>query len=241
MARTRYDYDRDVDEPVVDRRVRGLDIPATIGGFLAAIATLAILGGIAGAAIGGTAADQGLTGNLQEIGIASLVAGLVVLFVSFLVGGWVAGRMSRYDGGRNGAFTVVWALLLGAILAGLGAMLGDQYNVTARVNLPGFFDADTFTASAIIGAVVTLAAMLLGGFLGGRIGDRYHRKVDDTVTAPAYAPAATTQPVGTYERPATDRHGFDDDVVRRQDTGHTEPAPTAVRGHEETYHQRDER
>lgn len=237
MART-HAYEHDVDEPVVDRRVRGLDIPATIGGFLAAIATLAILGGIAGAAIGGTAADQGLTGNLQEITIASLVTGLVVLFLSFLVGGWVAGRMSRYDGGRNGAFIVVWALLLGAILAVLGAVLGDQYNVTARVNLPGFFESDTFTISAIVGVLVTLAAMLLGGFLGGRIGDRYHRKVDGTVSTVGTAPA-TAAPVAT-----SDRHGFerddDDEVVRRQDAGETEPARTVVRGHEETYHRRDE-
>lgn len=213
MARTRYDA-----EPVVDRRVRGLDIPATIGGFLAAIATLAILGGIAGAAIGGTAAEQGITGNLGEITMASLITGLVVLFLSFLVGGWVAGRMSRYDGGRNGAFTVVWALLLGAILAGLGAALGDQYNVTARVNLPGFFDADTFTASAIIGALVTLAAMVLGGFLGGRIGDRYHRRVDDTVATPA-----------AYGTPVVrDDDAYRDDVVHRQDTGVTQPTTTTT-------------
>jgi hypothetical protein len=214
MARTRYDT-----EPVVDRRVRGLDIPATIGGLLAAIATLAILGGIAGAAIGGTAADRGVTGNLQEITMASLIVGVVVLFVSFLVGGWVAGRMSRFDGGRNGAFIVLWALLLGGILAALGAWLGDQYNVTARVNLPGFFDADTFTASAIIGALVTLGAMLLGGFLGGRIGDRYHRRVDDSV-----APVGYTAPVATRD------DAVHDDVVHRQDATQTVPADTTARG-----------
>ena len=35
--------------------------------------------------------------------VAGLVGGLAVLLVAFLVGGWVAGRMARYDGARQRA------------------------------------------------------------------------------------------------------------------------------------------
>jgi len=48
----------------------------------------------------------------NEVETVGVVAAMVVLFVSFLVGGIAAGRMSRYDGGINGMGTALWFLLL---------------------------------------------------------------------------------------------------------------------------------
>ena len=64
------------------------------------------------------------------------ILALVGLFVAFLVGGWAAGRMARYDGGLNGAMTAFWMVLLIVIFAALGAWIGEEYNVFAQMNLP---------------------------------------------------------------------------------------------------------
>lgn len=163
------------------RRFGGLDVPASLVGMLTALAMVIILGGIAAAIIGSIGYQTGVRGNTEELSIGGLIAGLVVLFLSFLVGGWAAGRMARYDGGVNGVMTAVWTLILGAILAGLGAWLGSEYDVFARVNAPQFFSSDAFTTSAIITGILALAVMLLGGWLGGLWGQRFHRAADSVI------------------------------------------------------------
>jgi MFS family permease len=166
-------------------RFGGFDVPAQLTGMLVAIGLVVLLGGIAGAVIGSIAYQTGLQGNLNDISVGALVSGLVVLLVSFLLGGWAAGRIARYDGGRNGLMTAVWFLILTAILAGLGIWFGAEYNVAGRVELPNWFaawfsDRDVTTAAAVsgLGAVV---ATLVGGFLGGLWGERYHRRADATI------------------------------------------------------------
>lgn len=178
-------------------RFGGFDVPAQLTGMLVAIALVLLLGGIAGAVIGSIAYQTGLQGNLSDISIGALVSGLVVLFVSFLIGGWAAGRIARYDGGRNGLMTAVWFLILTAILAGLGIWFGSEYNVVGRVDLPNWFaawfsDRDVTVAAALsgIGAVV---AALLGGFLGGLWGARYHRRADATIADTRAGAVATTR------------------------------------------------
>jgi hypothetical protein len=128
-----------------------------------------------------------------------------VLLVSFLIGGWAAGRIARYDGGRNGLMTAVWFLILTAILAGLGIWFGAEYNVVGRVDLPNWFDAwfsdrDVTTAAAVsgLGAVV---ATLVGGFLGGLWGERYHRRADATIVDARDAAYRSTREVEEVRRP----------------------------------------
>lgn len=168
-------------------RFGGFDIPAQLTGMLVAIALTLLLGGIAGAIIGNIAYQTGLRGNLEEISIGSLITGLVVLFVSFLLGGWAAARIARYDGGRNGLMTAVWFLILTALLAGLGIWLGAEYNVVGRVSLPNWFDAwfsnDDVTTGAVISGIGAIIVALLGGFLGGLWGEQFHRRADETIAS----------------------------------------------------------
>ena len=159
----------------------GLDIPATLVGTLTALAALLLLAGLIGAAIGAVGYQAGLKGNVEDISIASLVGGLVALFLAFLLGGWAAGRMARYDGGRNGLMTAVWAIVLAAVLSALAALFGSEYDILRNVNLPQPFSRDALTVGGIVSALLALAAMLLGGFLGGKWGERYHRRADATI------------------------------------------------------------
>lgn len=159
----------------------GLDVPATLVGMLTALAALVLLGGLIAAAIGAIGYQTGLKGDASELSFASLVGGLVALFIAFVIGGWAAGRIARYDGARNGLMAGVWALVLAAILSALAAIFGAEYDIFRNVDLPQWFSQDALTLGGIVSAIVAIAVMLLGGLVGGKWGERYHRRADATM------------------------------------------------------------
>ena len=125
---------------------------------------------------------------------AAIIIGLVVvgatLLISYFVGGYITGRLVRFDGGRNGAATVGWSVLLiiifgffGAVLLGsflpdsvFGVVQGFLQN-TVIPTAGGLFELGLVGAGIAVGAVLL---MLLGGALGGRLGNRYHTRIDET-------------------------------------------------------------
>jgi hypothetical protein len=163
-------------------RFGGIDLPAGLVGMLTAIAVLVLLGGIVGAAIGAIGYQTGLSGdNVDDISLASLIGGLVVLAIAYLVGGWTAGRIARYDGARNGLMTAVWTIVLAGALSALAAWFGSEYDVFANVQLPQWFDRDALTSTALASGIAAVATMLVAGLLGGLWGTRYHRLADQTL------------------------------------------------------------
>jgi hypothetical protein len=162
-------------------RFGGIDIPASLVGMLTALSTVLILAGLVGAAFGVVGYQTGLEQDAQDLSNGSLIGGVAILFVAYLIGGWAAGRIARYDGARNGFATGVWTLIFGAILAALGAWAGSEYDVFQNVELPQWFDSDAFTTTAIASGIGAIAAMFAGGILGGLWGERYHRRADTTI------------------------------------------------------------
>ncbi len=160
----------------------GLDVGASIAGALAALGVTVLLGGILGG-IGTIGYQMDLERGTDELSAGGLAGGLVTLLVAFLIGGWVAGRIGRYDGGRNGLMTAVWFILTAAALAGLGAWLGDRYNVFQDLQVPQWFNDNATTTVAIISGVVAAVVMLAAGFVGGLIGSRYHTRADAYLAA----------------------------------------------------------
>jgi hypothetical protein len=109
---------------------------------------------------------------------------VLVLLISFFVGGWVAARMARFDGPKNGLIVALWMLALVVLFGALGAWAGSEYNVFAQMDLPDWasqWDADELTTAAAIAASAGALAMFLGGYLGGVVGDAYNRKVDAAI------------------------------------------------------------
>jgi hypothetical protein len=162
-------------------RFGGIDIPASLVGMLTALSTVIILAGLVGAAFGVVGYQTGLEENAQDLSIGSLIGGVAILFVAYLIGGWAAGRMARYDGARNGFATGVWTLIFAGILAALGAWAGSEYDVFENVDLPQWFDSDAFTTAAIASGIGAILAMFVGGIIGGMWGERYHRRADSTI------------------------------------------------------------
>jgi hypothetical protein len=171
-------------------RFGGMHVGAQLVGMLTALAMTILVAGLLGAAIGGiafqTGIDERLNATAEEVSLASVIGGIVVLAIAFLVGGWAAGRMSRYDGGRNGLMTAVWFLLLGVILAGLGLWIGAEYNVAAQVALlpdwfGTWFDGQDVATGAVVSGVVAIFVILAAGFLGGKLGERFHRRADEVI------------------------------------------------------------
>jgi len=166
-------------------RFGGIKWGAAFFGWLSANGLAVLLIAIvsaAGVAIGLTkgvpSADQA-TSNATGIGIGGGIALLVVLFLAYLAGGYVAGRMSRFDGLRQGVAVWLIGLLVVVVLAVLAAVAGAKYNVLSQLNLPRIpVDEGTATTAGIIALVAVLVVTLVGAILGGKLGERFHRKVD---------------------------------------------------------------
>ncbi|GAC1597761.1 MAG: hypothetical protein NVS3B21_22620 [Acidimicrobiales bacterium] len=169
------------DEAIASARHRfgGLDTGATISGAFAALGLTVLLGGVLAGA-GRVVYVNGLR-DAPAATTGSVIAGLAVLLVAFLVGGWVAGRMARYDGGRNGMVTAVWFVLFAAGTSATGALLGQSYNVFSGDRLPQWFTDSARTPEAVLSAAVAFLVMVGAGFVGGLVGGRYHRRVDRLV------------------------------------------------------------
>ncbi len=181
-----------VREEVVAREKRefgGMRFGTAFFGWLTATGTAVLLTALvagAGAALGLGAqadpeevADQAAQ-NAGTIGIVGAIAVLVILLVAYFAGGYVAGRMARFNGAKQGIAVWLWALIVAVVLAIVSAIAGSQWNVLANLNsfprLP--FGEGELTTAGIVTAVAALLVSLLGAVLGGLAGMRFHRRVD---------------------------------------------------------------
>jgi hypothetical protein len=143
---------------------------------------LVALLGAAGVAVGltqGVPSTDQATQEASTIGVVGGIVLLVILFLAYLAGGYVAGRMARFDGTRQGVAVWVIGLLVVLALALAGLVFGSQYNVLQQLNLPRIpIDEGTATTGGVIALVAVLVVTLIGAVVGGKLGDRFHRKVD---------------------------------------------------------------
>ena len=172
-------------------RFGGINWGAAFFGFLTAVGLASILLSIAAAAgfALGFSTNDVSRGNADTIGLGGGIALLVILAIAWYCGGYVAGRMSRFDGFRQGLAVWVWTLVFIVVVAVLGAIGGSEYNVFNRLNLPNIpVSGDTLTKGGAIAGVAALVVMLLFAIFGGKAGERYHRRIDRLATR-EYRPA----------------------------------------------------
>jgi len=164
----------------------GLNWGAAFFGWLVAVGLGALLTALlsaVGAAIGLTEAKPAAAKAAETISIVGGILLLLVLAIAYFAGGYVSGRMSRFDGARQGIGVWVMAFVVTLVLAVAGAILGSEYNVLGALNLPRVpVDEGSVTTGGLIALVALLIVTLVAAVLGGKAGERYHRKVDRTIT-----------------------------------------------------------
>jgi len=166
-------------------RFGGMKVGACFFGWLTATGTAVLLTGLLAAA----GAGLGLATNVNptdppaapiEIGLVGGLVLLVIILISYFAGGYVAGRMARFAGAKQGIGVWLWAVIIAIVLAILGALAGSQFNLLANLN--GFpripVNEGDLTTAGIITAIAVALVALIGAILGGMAGMAYHRRVD---------------------------------------------------------------
>jgi hypothetical protein len=161
----------------------GLNWGAAFFGWLVAIGMGVILLAILSAA--GTAfglsevSESEANSNAETIGIVGAILLIAVLAIAYFCGGYVSGRMSRFDGGRQGFGTWAIGLAVTIVLAVAGAVFGSEYNIFEQLNMPRIpVEEGSLTAGAAIALAAVVILTLLAAMTGGKSGERYHKKID---------------------------------------------------------------
>ncbi len=152
-------------------------------GWLVAVGLGALLTALlaaAGTAIGLTSVSESdANSNADTIGIGGGILLLVVAMIAYYAGGYVAGRMSRFDGARQGFGVWIFGLIVTVAIAAAGWILGDKYNLLDQLNLPRIpVNAGDLTTGGLIALGAILLGTLIAAIFGGKVGQRYHNKVD---------------------------------------------------------------
>lgn len=175
------------DEVVAERRARfgGVKVGSAFFGWLTATGMIVILtsllagvgvavGAATGTTMGTAPADQNTVGL-----VGAIVLGVVVL-VAYFCGGYVAGRMARFNGAKQGAAVWLWAIVFAVVIGILAAVFRSDVATVSGMSGLGqlpLAQGDLTTAGVIALVVVGLTS-LVGAVLGGVAGMRYHRAID---------------------------------------------------------------
>ena len=193
-----------VDEPVQRRVYGGFHFGSAFFGWLISVGVTVIisvlLSGIGSAIIYGTfrnIASQSIANSAGTIGLVSGMLLLVTLAIAYYTGGYVAGRMNRFDGARQGFGVWMIGLVISIILSITGGLFAaaNASMWAKQFTLPHIMiDQGTVWMSGIIMFALTLVVTLAAAVAGGKVGEGYHRKVDRV----GAVETETTRAIGTY-------------------------------------------
>lgn len=167
----------------------GMKFGSAFFGWLTATGTAVILTALlaaTGTAVGlGNQVDpaevaDAASDNATTVGVVGGIILAVILLIAYFCGGYVAGRMARFDGVKQGVAVWLWAIIIAVVLAIITAVAGAQFNVLGNLNsfprIP--INEGDLTVGSIVTAIVAALVALGGAILGGLAGMRYHRRVD---------------------------------------------------------------
>jgi amino acid transporter len=155
----------------------GINWGSAFFGWLVTVGMATILIGLLSAA--GAAFGLSDVNDTETIGVAGGILLVLVLAAAYYCGGYVSGRMSRFDGGRQGIAVWVLGLAVTLMLALAGTLFGAEYNVFEQLNLPRVpVDEGSLTAGAAVALVGVVVVTLGAAMGGGMVGERFHHRVD---------------------------------------------------------------
>lgn len=170
-------------------RFGGIKWGSAFFGWLTAIGMTVLLSALAtaiGLSVGAAntadtqdAAEQA-TQNADTLGIIGAIVLAVILLLAYYCGGYVAGRMARFDGVKQGLAVWLWGIVVAIVVAIVAAVAGNEFNILNTLGgapqIP--VDGSLLTASGLIALAIAVLVPLLGAILGGKAGMHFHRKVD---------------------------------------------------------------
>jgi hypothetical protein len=171
---------------VVDRErqaLGGVKVGSAFFGWLAATGMAVLLTALVtagGAAVSLAQGNEADAPNVETIGLAESVVLLVIFFVAYYCGGYVAARMARFNGMKQGFAVWIWAVVIAIAVAITAAVAGDQYDIQSELNnFPRIPSSEgDITTNGIIAAAAIALVTLVGAIMGGLAGMRFHRRVD---------------------------------------------------------------
>jgi hypothetical protein len=164
----------------------GMKFGCSFFGWLTATGTAVLLSALL-AAVGTALGVNGIFGaqppasqDIRTLGLVSGIVLLVVVLIAYFAGGYVAARMARFSGAKQGLGVWLWALIFTIVVVVLGLIAGNSLDLLSRANgLPQLpVNQGTLTGGGIITLVAIILISLVGAVLGGLAGMRYHRRVD---------------------------------------------------------------
>jgi hypothetical protein len=200
-------------------RVRGgLSFGAVLTGVVVSFGALFLLSALVGGIMAATGVDaeEATTEATQQAGIGAGVAFVAAVFLSYLWGGYAAGRMARGAGFGNGLLVPIAALIIGLIVIAIVNAMG----AVATLNLP-FNESqlpiqdDNLVDFGQWVTIGSLIAMFVGGVMGGLMGQGWHGKLERRAIDER---AGEVEPTTTAPAATTDRQVRVDEDARRSPT-----------------------
>jgi hypothetical protein len=174
---------RAADRARLHDRFGGRKLGAAFFGWLVAVGMTVLLSTIAtavGLVIGYSMGLDPGGADAAPVGLTGGIVLLAVLGVSYFAGGYVAGRLARFDGARNGLLSWVVGLLVTVVAAVTGMVAGaanaELFGSLRLPALPG--DVTELTIAGVVALAAVLLVTALTAALGGRVGEQFHRRVD---------------------------------------------------------------
>jgi hypothetical protein len=138
---------------------------SVLGGWIATIGAMALVApAVAGVLV---------SANIGNNEITSAVPVVIGIFISYLIGGYVAGRMAGYRTSWHGMLTAFFSLFVFLVLvlvsyaAATGVFTGVSVNMTDLVPGASGLNVDSLGNALTFGALLGFLAAIFGGWLGG--------------------------------------------------------------------------
>jgi hypothetical protein len=164
-----------------DAGVGPVSIASVFAGTLVAFGAAVLLLALAAAIAGGAGVNVDIqSNNWRDAGVAggAILAG--VLLLSYLFGGYSAGRMARRRGLLHGVLVFVTSLVAVGVATVVARLLTDADADTILRNLRSVGVPTTgseWRDVVTVAGIGSLAAMLVGSVVGGRVGERWHTRL----------------------------------------------------------------
>jgi hypothetical protein len=138
---------------------------SVLGGWIATIGAMALVApAVAGVLVGA---------NTQNNEVTPAIPVIIGILFSYLIGGYVAGRMAGYRTSWHGMLTAFFSLFVFLVLvlvsyaAASGMLTGVPVNLSDYVPGAAGLNIDSLGNALTFGALLGFAAAIFGGWLGG--------------------------------------------------------------------------